>query len=246
MPQPSILVFSAHAADFCSRSGGTIALHVRRGGTAHVVDVTFGERGESEDYWKRPGPKSEEEAKKVRAAEAEGAARILGATIEFLDYGDYPLFLGKERIETMTRIVRARKPDIILTHWNCDPTNPDHHVTASAVLRAASIAAMPGFDPQVGKIPFPYIFGFEPSVPHDNITGFRPDHFVAIDEVFDLKMEALTALRSQSKLVQYYTQWAEFRGFQARQWAGRPIRYAEAFQCFTAVVDTGLPYPAPR
>jgi 4-oxalomesaconate hydratase len=246
MPEPSILVFSAHAADFCSRSGGTIALHVRRGGTAHVVDMTFGERGESEDYWKRPGPRSEEDAKKVRAPEAEEAARILGATIEFLDYSDYPLILNRERLEAMTRIIRSRKPDIMLTHWSSDPTNLDHQVTSIGAYRAASIAAMPGFDYEVGKVPYPYIFGFEPSVPHDNITGFKPDHYVAIDEVFDIKMEALRALRSQTKLAQYYTQWAEYRGFQARVWAGRQIRYAEAFQCMTAVVDTGLPYPAPR
>jgi len=246
MAEPSILVFSAHAADFCSRSGGTLALHARRGGAAHVVDVTFGEQGESEDYWKRPGPKSVEEAKRVRATEAEAAAGILGATIEFLDYGDYPLILGKERLESMTRLIRSRKPDIILTHWKCDPTNVDHEVTAGGALRAASIAAMPGFDHEVGKVPYPYIFGFEPSVPHDDMTGFRPDHYVAIDEVFDIKMEALRALRSQSKLVLYYTQWAEYRGFQARQLAGRPIRYAEAFQRYTAVVDTCLPRPMPQ
>ena len=105
MPEPNILVFSAHTADFCSRSGGTLALNVRRGGTAHVVDVTFGERGESEDYWARTGAKSIDEAKRVRTQEAEEAAATLGATIEFLDYGDYPLILDRERLEALARLM---------------------------------------------------------------------------------------------------------------------------------------------
>jgi 4-oxalomesaconate hydratase len=41
-----ILVFSAHAADFCSRSGGTIARHVGLGAVVRVVALSFGERSE--------------------------------------------------------------------------------------------------------------------------------------------------------------------------------------------------------
>ncbi len=241
MSEPAVLVFSAHAADFCSRSGGAIALHVGRGAKVHVVDVTFGERGESEDYWAKPEPKSVQETKRVRAAEAEEAAGILGATIEFLDYGDYPLIVGQAQLEVIARIIRARRPGLILTHWKSDPYNLDHEVTASAVLRAATMAAIPGFDHEVGKVPYPYVFAFEPTIPRNDATGFSPDHYVDIGEVFDLKMTALRALRSQSKLVRFYTQWAEYRGFQAAQVSGRAIRYAEAFQRYTAVVDTSLP-----
>ena len=240
MTEPNILVFSAHAADFCSRAGGTIALYTRRGAAVHVVDLTYGERGESEDYWASEGEKSEAGAREARSVEAREAAGILGASIEFLDYGDYPLIIGRERLEAMARLIRMRRPALILTHWKCDPFNPDHQAAAEAVLRAAGMAAIPGFDHETGKIPFPYIFGFEPTVPRNDATGFCPDHYVEIDEVFDIKLEALRALRSQAKLVRFYTQWAEYRGFQAAQTASRPVRYAEAFQRFTATVDTRL------
>src|SRR6266542_4247238 len=60
-----ILVFSAHAANFCSRSGGTIALYASADVQVHVVALTFGERGESEDYWRKGGPRSLAEVKKV-------------------------------------------------------------------------------------------------------------------------------------------------------------------------------------
>jgi 4-oxalomesaconate hydratase len=182
-----------------------------------------------------------DEAKRVRAAEAQEAAETLGVTIEFLDYGDYPLVIGPERLEVMARLIRARKPDMILTHWKCDPFNLDHEVTAAGVLRAASMAAVPGFDHEAGKIAYPYIFAFEPTIPRDDSTGFYPDHYVDIDEVFEIKLAALRALRSQSKLVRFYTQWGEYRGFQAAQTAGRPIRSAEAFQRYTATVDSCLP-----
>jgi 4-oxalomesaconate hydratase len=243
MPEPGILVFSAHAADFCSRSGGTLALHARRGSPVHVVDLTFGERGESEDYWSGTGSKSVEGAKRVRAEEAREAAAILGATIEFLDYGDYPLVVAREQMEAMARLIRKQRPHILLTHWASDPFNVDHEVTAGAVLRAVSIAAVPGFDAEESKIAPPYVLGFEPTVPRNDATGFRPDHYVDIGEVFELKMKALRALRSQSKLERMYTQWAEYRGAQAAQTVGRPIRYAEAFQRYTACVDRGLPSP---
>ena len=138
-------------------------------------------------------------------------------------------------------LIRVRKPDIIITHWKCDPFNLDHEVTAAGVLRAASMAAIPGFEHEQGPVAYPYIFAFEPTIPRNDATGFCPDHYVEIDEVFDVKLAALRTLRSQTKLVRFYTQWAEYRGFQARQASGRPIQYAEAFQHYTAVVDTRLP-----
>jgi hypothetical protein len=70
-----------------------------------------------------------------------------------------------------------------------------------------------------------------------------PDHQVGIAEEFDIKMAALRALRPQSKLVPFYTQWAERRGFQEAQAPGRALRRAEAFQRDTTVVDVRLPGP---
>ena len=42
-----LLVVSAHAADFVWRAGGAIASVTAAGGTAHVVALSYGERGES-------------------------------------------------------------------------------------------------------------------------------------------------------------------------------------------------------
>ena len=47
-----LLVISAHAADFVWRAGGYIAATAAAGGEAHVVCLSFGERGESPGAWK--------------------------------------------------------------------------------------------------------------------------------------------------------------------------------------------------
>lgn len=239
--EPDILVVSAHAADFCSRAGGTLALHARRGSAVHVVDLSFGERGESEDYWAGGADRSEDDAKKVRREEAVEAAGILGVSIGFLDLGDYPLIESRAAIEALAAVMRERRPAILLTHWQCEPFNVDHEAAARMALRAAGIAAVPGFDPRTPRIAPPAMFAFEPTVPRNDATGFRPDHYVDIGETFEVKMRALRALRSQGKLERMYTQWGEYRGAQAAQTVGRPIRYAEAFQRYTAGVDCGLP-----
>jgi 4-oxalomesaconate hydratase len=235
-----MVVFSAHAADFCSRAGGMIALSTRAGAKVHVVDLTYGERGESEDFWARTPAGTEEACKTVRRAEAEEAASVLGATIEFLEYGDYPLSMDRARLDRLASILRKHLPKAVVTHWNREPYNVDHEITANAVAQAMTIAAVAGFEPWSSTLWRPAHFAFEPTLPRTDDTGFRPNEYVAIDEVWDVKMDALSRLRSQSRLGAMYTQWAEYRGAQARQWSGTPVRYAEAYVRHSAIVCTGL------
>src|SRR3954462_4496895 len=91
MPEtaPSLLVVSAHAGDFVWRAGGAIAAAVLRGERAVVVCLSYGERGESASQWLQG--KGLDETRALRRDEAEAAAAALGAEIEFLDLGDYPL-----------------------------------------------------------------------------------------------------------------------------------------------------------
>ena len=90
----SLLVIGAHSADFVWRAGGVVAVTTARGGTARVLALSYGERGESGELWKEPG-QTVERVKEVRHGEAERAARALGAEFECLDLGDYPLEIDK-------------------------------------------------------------------------------------------------------------------------------------------------------
>src|SRR4026207_622273 len=88
------LVGRAHTADLGRRAGGAIALHAKRGDRVKIVCMSYGERGESQFAWKEPGA-TLEKVKAGRKDEAERAAKLLGAEIEFFDCGDYPLRLNE-------------------------------------------------------------------------------------------------------------------------------------------------------
>jgi LmbE family N-acetylglucosaminyl deacetylase len=62
--QESMLVVSAHAADFVWRAGGAVTLAASRGDRVKVLCLTYGERGESASAW-RAG-KSLDEIKALR------------------------------------------------------------------------------------------------------------------------------------------------------------------------------------
>jgi len=91
------LVVSAHSADFVWRAGGAIALHAAQGWKIRIVCLSFGERGESAKLWRKPGM-TLDQVKAGRRAEAQRAAGILGADVEFWDLGDYPLRSGDETL----------------------------------------------------------------------------------------------------------------------------------------------------
>jgi 4-oxalomesaconate hydratase len=48
-----LLVVGAHSADFVWRAAGTIAVTTSQGGQANVIALSYGERGESGELWKR-------------------------------------------------------------------------------------------------------------------------------------------------------------------------------------------------
>jgi 4-oxalomesaconate hydratase len=223
-----LLVVSAHAADFVWRAAGYIAVVTAAGGTAHVLCLSFGERGESPGAWKQPGM-TLERVKKIRKAEAQEAGDALGATMRFLDKGDYPLPGDGDIAAELAELMRELQPEVILTHAQSDPYNYDHPVAADLTLRARVLAQALGRESQHPPLGAPPAFRFEPHQPE--MCGFMPDVLVDITAVFDRKLAAMAAMRSQEHLASYYRGLAERRGVQAvRNGGSRSIRYAEAYQ----------------
>src|SRR5580658_7074371 len=96
----TVLVVSAHAADFVWRAGGAIALYHQRGYRVRIVCLSFGERGESQEAWNQPGM-TLDRVKEIRRAEASRAAGILGAEVRFYDCGDYPIQVSPATIPAL-------------------------------------------------------------------------------------------------------------------------------------------------
>src|SRR6201999_4413734 len=85
-----------------------------------------------------------EAVKRARHAEASKAAAALGAEFVGLDFGDYPLDVGPERMARVVDAIREFAPDVLVTHTDTDPFNPDHPVAYAVVERARSLAAGAG------------------------------------------------------------------------------------------------------
>ena len=223
-----LLVVSAHSADFVWRAAGAIATVTANGGSALVVSLSFGERGESGELWKQEG-QTLENVKAIRRDEAEAAAEILGAEIVFLDRGDYPLEMDGPAVAELTDVIRDAEPHVVLTHARKDPFNPDHGVASDATIRARQLASGAGVASGFRTITPPALLLFEPHQPE--LCGFVPTTFLDITPVWDRKVAAMGAMGAQEYLRQYYTERAGHRANHARRISGRSdIRYAEAFE----------------
>jgi 4-oxalomesaconate hydratase len=233
-----LMVIGAHSADFVWRAGGAIAITTANGGTASVVALSYGERGESGELWKEEG-QTIENVKKVRHGEAERAADALGAPFECLDLGDYPLDIDVDALKLISDKIREFAPDVLITHTDTDPFNPDHPVAYAAVNRARGLAAGAGVSSAFKTIKPPIFYLFEPHQPE--LCNFTPNTFVDITSVIDAKLKAMEEMKAQKYLQTYYTQRADQRGNHARRSSGnQDIRQAEAFQRVTPNVVSAL------
>jgi 4-oxalomesaconate hydratase len=220
-------VIGAHSADFVWRAGGAVAAAAAAGGVVEVIALSYGERGESGELWKEEG-QTIENVKRVRAGEAERAAATLGAGFRCLDLGDYPLRIDHDALMLVAETIREFAPDVLITHTDTDPYNPDHPLAHHAVERARGLAAGAGVSSAFPTIKPPALFLFEPHQPE--LCNFMPTTFLDITPVIDTKRAAMAEMKAQQYLQTYYAQRAEQRGNHARRASGnQDVRYAEAF-----------------
>jgi LmbE family N-acetylglucosaminyl deacetylase len=170
-----IVVFSAHPDDPESGAGGLIASLGRQG---HQVIVAYATcfRGERR-FLGRP------EAE-VRRAEASTACQILGASPKFFPYDHEKLTADPETVQAVATWLDGVKPDIVVTHWPLD-THSNHHVVSSLVWQCYQRRG--GWN----------LYFFEVMTGQQSI-GFKPDLYLDIEPVRDVKQRALTAHKSQN------------------------------------------------
>ncbi len=220
---PVLLVVSAHAGDFVWRAGGAIASATARGERAVIACLSYGERGESASQWLQG--KSLDEIKQIRRGEAEAAAAALGAEIEFLDLGDYPLVESAESISKLVDVYRRVQPTVVLTHPLLDPYNGDHPAAARMALEARVLAQAIGVANADGSYPSkddiigaPPVYFFEPH--QSEQCDFKPNVLLDITGAFPAKRAAMECLPAQKHMWSYYTDLAIRRGVQVKRNAG--------------------------
>jgi 4-oxalomesaconate hydratase len=237
-----MMVIGAHSADFVWRAGGAVAVTTANGGTAAVIALSYGERGESGELWRDQDPahpQTIENVKRIRHGEAERAAAALGASFDCLDLGDYPLEIDGDGLRLISDKIREFGPDVLITHTDTDPFNPDHPIAHYAVDRARGLAAGAGVASAFNTISPPALFLFEPHQPE--LCNFTPTTFVDITAVMEAKLAAMSEMKAQKYLQTYYAERADHRGNHARRSSGNAdIRQAEAFQRVTPAVVSAL------
>jgi LmbE family N-acetylglucosaminyl deacetylase len=182
-----IIVFGAHPDDCELKAGGTAALWAAQGHHVKFVSVTNGDIG----HWRMKG----EALAQRRLTEVQAAAKILGIETQVLPIHDGELEPTLEHRRTITRLIRDWQADLVLCHRPWD-YHPDHRYVGVLVQDAAYMVTVPFFCPETRHLARNPVFmhlsdGFQKPYP------FRPEVVVAIDEVFDRKIDALHALESQ-------------------------------------------------
>jgi len=236
----NLLVVSAHTADFVWRAGGTIAKYVKQGANVHLVVLSYGVRGESNDLWKVEG-QTIDNVKKIRHAEAEEARKCLGISqIEYWDFDDYMIDYTQERLTRMICKIREVKPYHILTHGPRDAFNPDHEGVSKFMWEASVLSISNGV--RIEGYPTAKqmrIFGFEPH--QTEICDFKPEVIIDITDSYEQKVAAMQCFKAQKHLIEYYTARAMMRGNHARRCSGNEnYKFAEAFTRFYPYVGTEL------
>lgn len=128
----SLVAFGAHPDDIEFGCGGVIAQATSAGQTAQFVICS---RGEAATH----GTPDE------RVKEAQRAAEILGATIEFIEFdGDAHLEVRAAHSIKLASILRRLRPQFVLTPSLVENQHPDHARLGALVMDATRLARYGG------------------------------------------------------------------------------------------------------
>lgn len=187
-----VLAVGSHPDDVELGCGGTLALLAKQGKKTGILHLTRGERGT------RGTPEE-------RQQEAEAAAKALGAVeVGFLDCGDGALRTGEAEEDALIERLRAWRPDLILAPSPSD-RHPDHHRAHQLIQSASFYAGLKNRHPEAGPAYRPgAVFSY---MQHDS---FEPSFIVDVSSVWETKLEALRAYRSQ------LYQGGEQKGYQTK------------------------------
>ena len=188
-----LLAFGAHPDDIEFGCGGVMALETRTGRPVHFVVCSRGEAGTHG-------------TPKQRTAEADKAAALLGATLEFLDLdGDSHLEMRSAHAIKLARIIRQIRPEVVLAPSLVENQHPDHWRLGKLVRDAARLARYGGLKElrrqpphTIGRL---FFYAVTPEAEPPDITPVLID--VSSPEIISAWTEAMKAHASQTSARNY-------------------------------------------
>lgn len=212
-----LMVVGAHAFDAEIMAGGVVAKYTSMGHEATMVHMTLGEKGHR--------TLKPEEYAQQKKEEALACAEALGAKAIFLPYKDAELPLNEEVKYQLCDIIRAEKPDIIITHWK-GSVHKDHEYTHYIVMDAIFYAALPTIERELPAHGIRSIYYAEN---WEDMEGFDLDTYIDFSDVYDKWIDALSHYElfrggaSSFRYADYYKALSILRGCRSN------FQHAECF-----------------
>jgi LmbE family N-acetylglucosaminyl deacetylase len=177
----------AHPDDGEGKCGALAARYIESGGEALFVSMTNGNAGHHE---LPPG-----ELARMRAAEAQRAAEVIGARYVVFDNDDGRLTPSVAAREELIGLIRQFKPDLLLGLRPFD-YHPDHRAAGQLVVDASYMLTVPLIRPDVPHLDRMPVIAYV----SDRFTRpapFRPDIVLDASDYTDLKVQMLACHASQ-------------------------------------------------
>ena len=194
MPEASlrILAVGAHPDDLEFGCGGVLLAEAARGNEISLCICSRGEAGSN-------GAPDE------REAEARSAAKMLGATIDFLEIGgDAHLEICAANNIAIALQIRIARPDVLLTPAVSPDQHPDHIVVSHLCRNAARLARYGGLAELRDLLPHPIRHHLEYAITPGAEQG-RDQRMIRVDisEYFARWVELMECHQTQLRTRRY-------------------------------------------
>jgi N-acetylglucosamine malate deacetylase 1 len=209
-----VLVLAPHMDDEVIGCGGALVKHIRNGAEAKVVFMTDGRFGSKSIQELSPEELKKRQTRLVqtRKEEARLALKTLGVQESvFLDAEDGQLSSTAAIRERLAKILNSMQPDVVYLPFFLEG-HPDHKATSQILVDAT----------RDSKLEFD-CFGYEVWTP------LFPNCLVDIDDVVEVKKEALNHYKSQLTDVDYLHSSLGLNAYRSSALLDCQSRYVEAF-----------------
>jgi len=222
---PRVIFVVAHPDDEMQCSG-TAALQAAAGLEVTLAVACNGNLGGIPEVGK-------EERARIRHSEMRAACGVLGAKLEWLDFGDddfmeHVTARYSETEMAFRNLIRRVNPDLLIVP-SLNDYHQHHRAAAELALNASNNAGNPAIvsdEPPTSGIPIALHMAPLPPGP------FAPDLYVDITPVFDRKIEAMRCHKSQRQYLQDHHRTDIFAQIEAAailHGVACGVKYAEAF-----------------
>jgi bacillithiol biosynthesis deacetylase BshB1 len=186
---PKLLAIGAHPDDVEFGCAAILINEIRRGGVVKIWVLSKGEAGSNG-------------TPEIREAEARRAAELIGAEVEFADFGgDCHIEYTPANTIRVAREIRSFRPDIVLAPHTSEDQHPDHARVGKLVRDAARLARYRGLQELQTQPAHAIANLYYYAVTRE--FGMRPDLIIDISEARDLWEQAMRCHESQAKSKQY-------------------------------------------